>query len=87
MLDLIPVGEAKKRQRSKLQAVEFTLYAGHVSLCREKATSPFNKHFLGAASTTFQSYVEIIHIVHVVPFVLPYSFSLPDEAFSFLTVL
>lgn len=49
--------------------------------------NPFNKHLLGAASTTFQSYVAIIHIVHVVPFALPYSFSLPDEAFSFLTVL
>lgn len=67
--------------------MEFTLCAGHVSVCWEKATTPSNKHLLGAASTTFQSYVEIVYIVHAVPFALPYSFSLPDEAFSFLTVL
>lgn len=67
--------------------MEFTLCTGHVSVSQRKAMNPFNKHLLGAASTTFQSCVEIIHIVHVVPFALPYSFGLPDEAFSFLTVL
>lgn len=67
--------------------MEFTLCAEHVSVRWEKATNPFNKHLLGAASTTFQSYVEIVHIVHAVPFALPYSFSLPDGALSFLTVL